>query len=550
MQAFRSGHLTIATLLATVAIAMGMAGCSDGKDGKDGTAGLDGTNGTDGTNGLNCWDLNANGVADFPDEDTNDDGVIDVYDCRDVGGYSPASMHKGYFTDNEYTGTGQCLNCHGPIGSDIITTGHWKWEGVASGLEGLEGEIHGKRDMINNFCMAVPSNEGRCTQCHIGYNYADKNFDFGNPENIDCLVCHDRTGTYKKAQTTAGNPDPSVDLQLVAQSVAEDGGRPDRLNCIGCHANAGGGDNVKHGDISTDLIATTAEYDVHMGTDGGNFDCIACHEMKRGQDGELLSHGIGGMAYHSVDEGNMKECTDCHGDRFNIHAGTTVELVLSIDAHDRLACQVCHIPAIARKVSTMTNWRWSDAGQDIDPIPTDPATGRPLYDKKKGTFEWSNNVRPTLRYYNGKWNKFIVNVSDRYTSLPAVLGEPVASYQDADAMIYPFKKMVGNQPADANNNTVFVPHLFGLKGGENPYWAKYDWDLAIQDGAAYTGQTYSGDYEFVDTVLYLKVDHEVAPAQQAYGMDGNCNDCHNNPDGFDWTELGWTGDPIQGGTRP
>ncbi|MGW8370118.1 MAG: OmcA/MtrC family decaheme c-type cytochrome, partial [Gammaproteobacteria bacterium] len=53
-----------------------MAGCDDGDDGRDGT------DGTDGATGLSCWDLNENGIKDFPDEDTNGDGVIDVNDCR------------------------------------------------------------------------------------------------------------------------------------------------------------------------------------------------------------------------------------------------------------------------------------------------------------------------------------------------------------------------------------------------------------------------------------------------------------------------------------
>ena len=57
-----------------------LAGC-DGDDGDDGR------DGADGDPGLSCWDLNENGIPDFPDEDTNGDGVIDVNDCRaDVGG--------------------------------------------------------------------------------------------------------------------------------------------------------------------------------------------------------------------------------------------------------------------------------------------------------------------------------------------------------------------------------------------------------------------------------------------------------------------------------
>jgi len=116
-------------------------------------------------------------------------------------------------------------------------------------------------------------------------------------------------------------------------------------------------------------------------------------------------------------------------------------------------------------------------------------------------------------------------------------------------MIYPFKKMIGNQVTDAGNQTMLVPHLYGPKGGPNPFWAKYDWDLALQDGAAYTGQTYTGAFEFVDTEMYLTVNHEIAPKEQALGMDGTCVDCHTDGQ-IDWIGLGWSDDPVLGGTRP
>jgi hypothetical protein len=117
-------------------------------------------------------------------------------------------------------------------------------------------------------------------------------------------------------------------------------------------------------------------------------------------------------------------------------------------------------------------------------------------------------------------------------------------------MIYPFKKMVGNQPADANNNTILVPHLFGGKGGPNPFWKVFDWNLALMDGAAYAGQTYTGEFEFVDTVMYLAVNHEIAPKEEAHGYNTACNDCHGDGQ-IDWTALGWTADPaFEGGTRP
>ena len=107
-----------------------VAGCS-GDDGKDGDPGPAGTAGTAGTPGINCWDLNQNGVADLATEDTNKDGKVDTNDCRTPSGaYDAVSLHKGYFTENAYTGATQCLNCHGKIGDDVMTTAHWKWEGT------------------------------------------------------------------------------------------------------------------------------------------------------------------------------------------------------------------------------------------------------------------------------------------------------------------------------------------------------------------------------------------------------------------------------------
>jgi octaheme c-type cytochrome (tetrathionate reductase family) len=539
-------------LLASLALALGACSGDDGNDGDDGEPGAPGT---PGGNGLSCWDLNQNGVADLATEDLNKDGKVDVDDCRTPsGGYDPVSLHKGYFTEHAYTGTQQCLDCHGKIGDDVMTTGHWKWEGVSSNITGHEAGIHGKKDLINNFCQAVPSNEARCTQCHIGIGWKDKTFDFGNPKNLDCLACHDQTGTYKKAPTTAGAPEPSVDLTAVAQSVGLNAGVPPRATCVFCHSRAGGDDNVKHGDISTDMTATTRAYDVHMGTDGGDMTCVDCHQVKKDSAGKTLSHGIGGMAYHSVDEGVMKHCTDCHGAASGIHAGTSVQNI--VNTHTTLACQVCHIPAIARKVSTVVDWRWSQAGASTAPTecaPADPAVmpNRATYSKQKGCFVWQNDVRPVLRYFDGKWNRMMINVNDAYTSLPVDLASPTATYQTAGAMIYPFKKMVGNQPADRNNKTVLVPNLFGNATTDaDAYWVSFDWTRALSSGAAYTQQDYTGAYEFVDTVMLLKVDHEVAPKEMAFGHGGFCSDCHGGSQ-IEWAALGWSSDPVSANaTRP
>ena len=163
-------------------------------------------------------------------------------------------------------------------------------------------------------------------------------------------------------------------------------------------------------------------------------------------------------------------------------------------------------------------------------------------------------MRPTLRYYVGKWNRVIVGVNNTYTTTPVNLGKPSATYRDAEAKIYPFKRMTGNQVADTGSRTMVVPHLYGAAAGPNAYWSKFDWLGAIADGSTYLPAYNTGpqgavtEYGFVDTEMLLKVDHEVAPAEQAYGKDNGCTDCHFDNQ-IEWSELGWTADPTQGGTQ-
>jgi len=105
-----------------------------------------------------------------------------------------------------------------------------------------DGKVLGKQHVVNNFCISVEGNEPRCTSCHIGYGWKDKKFDFASQENVDCLICHDGTGTYKKLPAGAGHPAyqttvqekktyKKVDLSHIARHVQN----PDRHNCGSCH---------------------------------------------------------------------------------------------------------------------------------------------------------------------------------------------------------------------------------------------------------------------------------------------------------------------------
>src|SRR5512134_547390 len=140
--------------------------------------------------------------------------------------------------------TKACLKCHKQEAQAFMKTVHWTWsrkqEVPGKGMVDL-----GKTNGVNNFCIALPSNEPRCTSCHAGYGWKDSSFDFSKAENVDCLVCHDTTGTYKKLPAGAGHPAykdtefppksgkvwPAVNLEKIAQSV----GKPSRDNCGACH---------------------------------------------------------------------------------------------------------------------------------------------------------------------------------------------------------------------------------------------------------------------------------------------------------------------------
>ncbi|HCT72085.1 MAG TPA: cytochrome C, partial [Bacteroidales bacterium] len=112
-------------------------------------------------------------------------------------------LQKDFTNPHEITAA--CLSCHTERGEELMHSAHFTWEREAY-IPGRGITYLGKKNLINNFCTGVQSNEGSCMKCHAGYGWSDKTFDFSNPYNIDCIVCHDNTGTYEKASGAAGYP--------------------------------------------------------------------------------------------------------------------------------------------------------------------------------------------------------------------------------------------------------------------------------------------------------------------------------------------------------
>ena len=426
--------------------------------------------------------------------------------------------------------TKACLKCHTEASKQLHKTKHWRWQ-----LTHPEtGQELGKKIVINSFCGSITSNYPRCTSCHIGYGWKDASFDFTSEENVDCLVCHDSTGTYKKFPAGAGHPvykekefPPKsgkiwkpVDLAKVAQSI----GKTSRQTCGACHFYGGGGDAVKHGDLDSSMTNPDKNLDVHLDKDGLNFSCATCHMGK--------AHDVKGSRYstiakdsHGIDvpgrqNPSRNTCESCHGAEPHPR-----DVNNKLNEHtDKVACQTCHIPTFARGgKATKTWWDWSTAGKkkpNGKPIVKKDERGNVLYHTKKGDFLWEDNVVPEYAWYSGE-TRFKALDEKFDPSQVIAINTFKGDYNDPDARIWPFKVMRGKQPYDKGNNTLVISHLFGKDS--NAYWKNFDWNKAIAAGMKEAGAEFSGEYGFVETTMHWPLTHMVAPANQAL----TCDSCHS-----------------------
>jgi hypothetical protein len=97
---------------------------------------------------------------------------------------------------------------------------------------------------------------------------------------MDCLICHAQwyqRDLYPDGQGGVWKP-VLWKNQEGLDSVAERIGLPTRNTCLRCHAGSGGGPNYKRGDLEYALAETDRNFDVHMGSDGANLQCIDCHK--------------------------------------------------------------------------------------------------------------------------------------------------------------------------------------------------------------------------------------------------------------------------------
>ncbi len=406
---------------------------------------------------------------------------------------------------NPHQVTSQCIVCHNQRDKEVMNSNHWNWEREEY-VEGRGIVYLGKKNAINNFCIGTQGNEESCGKCHIGYGLDKYGKSYTDSTNVDCLVCHDNTETYAKANEMGGAPVATLNLNNIAQNV----GKPKRSNCGVCHFFGGGGNNVKHGDLDMAMFETTKDVDVHMGTDGANLECVDCHTTEH--------HNISGKVYSlSSMNRNRNNCEQCHTE--------TPHKDDILNEHTlKVACQTCHIPTYAKVNSTKLAWDWSTAGKlkDGKPYEEDDSLGNHTYLSIKGSFKWGRNIKPDYIWFNGTASHYLEGDKIEDSSKALVLNQLNGSYNNEDSKIVPVKIHIAKQPYDPINMILIQPKLYSNKQGDGAFWKDFNWLQAAKVGMNDVGLPFSGKISFIETKMFWPVNHMVSPKENSVA----CIECH------------------------
>ncbi|MFH1049546.1 MAG: tetrathionate reductase family octaheme c-type cytochrome [bacterium] len=418
-----------------------------------------------------------------------------------------AVLRQKFTTPQEITEA--CVSCHNLSAGEIMKSNHWNWEREEY-IQGRGIVYIGKKNAMNNFCIGTKGNEESCAKCHIGFGMDSKGKIFTDSTNIDCLVCHDNTETYVKAQEKGGAPVATLDFNIIAEGV----GKPKRTNCGVCHFYGGGGNNVKHGDLEEAMFEPTKNIDVHMGVDGLNMQCIDCHVSDR--------HILSGKLFSFASTcGDRNSCEQCHTiypheeDMLNKHTL-------------KVACESCHIPTYAKVNATKMFWDWSQAGKlrNGQPYTEEDSMGNHSYMSIKGKFVWKKNVRPDYIWFNGTASHYLEGDKIDDITKPVILNKLNGSYEDDESKIVPVKIHGAKQPFDPVNRILIQPKLYAEKKGEGAFWKDFNWQTASEVGMKDANLPFSGKISFIKTEMYWPINHMVAPKEEAV----KCNECHTRND--------------------
>lgn len=218
---------------------------------------------------------------------------------------------------------------------------------------------------------------------------------------------------------------------------------------------------------------------------------------------------------------NRATCEQCHGD-------TPHESSIINEHNVKVACQTCHIPIYAKVNATQLHWDWSTAGKmkDGEPYIEHDEDGNATYKSIKGSFTWGKNLKPDYCWFNGTADHYFIG--DKVDTLSVIKMNTLnGEYADRDSKIIPIKIHTARQIYDCANSMIIQPKLFSEAKGGGGYWKDFDWNIAAKMGMKAVDEPYSGNYCFVNTVMYWPINHMVSTADKAV----SCIECHTRDNG-------------------
>ena len=468
----------------------------------------------DGFQDVSCGgsDCNDHDPAIFPGaQEICGDTVDQNCDGIDPQCTSEGDPHGGLLY-SEYPGN--CLTCHWAEAVEMSSSTHYQWTGDAPDMANRPDILQGKlTNAVNSYCINIKGDWQVCGTCHVGRGKRPDDTTAG-PENIDCLVCHNRE--YAAARTRL--PDGSMGVVNPSDDMVQNIQKPTRANCLMCHAKAGGGDGVKRGDFSLATITNSdAHFDVHMNTSGSDLACQQCHVFEAHR---VIGKGSDLRPTDDILRGSEVACVTCHTGKDTLTGHDNP----SIGTHvARVACQTCHIPTYA-KVPTEVHRDWR-AHEDMSPADGITGPGHPFTVMK-------SNLEPEYKFWNRLSDNYLLgdDASITYDSSLNTYptSRPLGDIQDGK--LYPFKYKTATQPKTvADNRLIALDTLEYLKGSGNV-------KTAIEKGLVNMGYPATEPYEWVDTDTFQLLNHGVSPASEAL----RCSSCHGNTERMDLQgELGY-----------
>lgn len=444
-----------------------------------------------------------------------------------AGGDQQAYTHADYF--EHFEGTKTCLACHQKEAESFFHSQHYQWRGDAPQIVNARGRLLGKMNTFNDFCTSpggnwiglVRNSRGDvvtkgCSACHAGLGklptleMTDEQL-----ENIDCLMCHAngyRRDLYELSNGEFGWKPILWKNQQGLDSVSKRISSPTRAMCLRCHSASGGGPNYKRGDIEYKLADADRDYDVHMGTDGADMQCVACHA---GTDHRVRGRGTDLSGTDSPAKPLSCDTAECHGSRphkanvLNVHTA-------------RVNCTVCHIPSFAREDATDMYRDWSK------PVYNEEA------DKYTASITLEKDVRPVYAWYNGLTREQLLGEPPtRLRDGSVGMMVPQGSRRDPRAKIFAFKLHRAQLPLLTAKNWM-APIMV------EQFFPTGQIDEAVKHAAKTTYGIENAAYTWVGTSRYMGIFHGVRPASKAL----SCLECHATPSRMDWKALGYAGDPL------